>query len=122
MMKGGDSMKALKINDGKGEYSKDGSTYFLIDKITKEDISDLLEIALDTDVEFEMDNYDSELITNPAHRIIYGNLHGKLSEIVDNKDRFNLEVDELYKEAYRKYTPPSQTVDETDDAEVPATA
>lgn len=96
-------MKNLRINDGKGEFSLDGSEYKALDELTKEDLLALLDIALDAEQEMEMDEYDSDAITHPAHRIIYNNIHDKLKEVVSNKRQFIDDANELYKEAYDKY-------------------
>lgn len=102
-------MKCLRINEGKGEFSLDGSSYLALDTIDKDSILKLVDIALDEDEDFEMDDFDSEAISNPAHRIIYSNLHQKFRELSENKQQFNNEVSDLYKDAYEKYT--SEDVD-----------
>lgn len=95
-------MKGLRINKGKGEFSLDGVTYTAINEIRKEDLLALLDIALDPSEEMEMDD-DEELITHQAHKIIYNNLHDKISEVNANKAQFTDEISELYQDAYLKY-------------------
>lgn len=96
-------MKCLKIDNGKGEYSVDGTIFAPIDSITKEDVLKLLDIALDNKQDFEMDEYISDSFTNPAHRVIYSNLHDKFVLLKASKSQFTTEVSELYQEAFDKY-------------------
>jgi hypothetical protein len=94
-------MKCLKIEDNKGLYSLDGEKWFPIDKINKKDLLKLLDIALTS--QFEMDEYDKELLGNQAHQIIYNNIHEKFQEILNNKSRFKDESEAIYKNAIEKY-------------------
>lgn len=96
-------MQCLKINNGKGEFSFDGVGFMPLDEIKKEDILKLLDIALDPEVDFEMDEYLPENFNNPAHKVIYGNLHSKFKELLNDKDQFVDEVNEQYSDAYEKY-------------------
>ena len=94
-------MKYLKIDDNKGFYW-DGNEYQEIDKINKDDLLGLLNAA-ETD-EFEMDDYDENLLGNKAHQVIYQNVHSKFEQFLGDKDQFKTEVDNLYKEAIGKYS------------------
>lgn len=96
-------MKCLRINNGKGEFSLDGVSFAELDSITKDDVLTLLNTALSGEEAFEMDEYDADLISNPAHKIIYSNLYEKFKELVDNKQQFIDDVDDLYKDAYEQY-------------------
>lgn len=96
-------MKCLRINNDKGEFSLDGTTFKAIDEIKKEDILTLIDIALDPAQELEMDEYDSDLLKNPAHQVIYSSLHEKFNELQLNKEQFIEEANERYQEAYDKY-------------------
>lgn len=96
-------MKCLKINNGKGEFSLDGTIYKSIDAIAKDDVLSLLETALDPAQELEMDTYIAEAFTNPAHKVIYENIYNKLESLKSNKAQFTSEISELYQEAYDKY-------------------
>lgn len=112
-MKGNECMKCLRIKDGKGEFSLDGTAYSTLDKVTKDDIMKLLELSLDTATDFEMDVYDAELFTNPAHRVIYSNLYEKFISLNANKSQFTSEVEALYSEAFDKYKlDPEEVADE----------
>jgi len=50
-----------------------------------------------------MDDYIRDQIKNPAHEIIYRNLHTKLHELTNKKERFHDESQQLYKDALQKY-------------------
>jgi hypothetical protein len=96
-------MKCLRIKDGKGEFTLDGKEYLPLDQIDKDNLIEMLEIALDPEQEFEMDEYDSEKVTNPAHKVIYSNLYDKFTAVKANKEHFTSEIDGLYQEAFNKY-------------------
>ena len=96
-------MKCLKIKDGKGEFTLNGSDYSPLDQINKDDLMALLEIALDPEQEFEMDEYDPGLVTNAAHKVIYNSLYDKFTAVKANKEHFTSEIDGLYQEAFNKY-------------------
>jgi hypothetical protein len=94
-------MKHLRIESKSGQFSVDGSNWKNIDEIGKEEILKLVDLAMTSD--FEMDPYDSALLPNPAHDIIYKNLSTKFSELVASRDRFRDECQALYREALEKY-------------------
>ena len=101
-------MKYLKIEEKKGLYW-DGKQYKEIDKINKDDLLVLLNLAGED--AFELDPYNESLIGNRAHQIIYENIYNKLKQFLDNKNQFKKEVDKLYKEATSKYS--TETTDES---------
>lgn len=111
-----DDMKYLKIEDNKGFYW-DGNKYQEIDKINKDDLLELLNVA-ETD-EFEIDDYDENLLGNKAHQVIYQNIHSKFEQFLSDKSQFKTEVDNLYKEAIGKYSAnvQNQDLDEIDNME-----
>lgn len=92
----------LKIDNGKGLFFKEPDQWIEIDQIGKEDLLVLLDKAIAD--EFEMDEYDAELLQNKAHQIIYKHLFQKFNELVENKSRFKDESEQLYKSAIEKYT------------------
>jgi hypothetical protein len=94
-------MKYFKIENKKVLFSVDTENWFQIDEITKDYLMQLLELAINSD--FEMDEYEESLIANPAHQIIYKNIHEKFEELLNNKKRFKDESDSKYKEAFEKY-------------------
>jgi hypothetical protein len=108
-------MKCLKINDGKGQFSINGSDFFEIDTIGKDQVLELVDLALSEDDNFEMDEYDEELFTNPAHRVIYKNLYEKFISLDANKSHFTSEVSELYQDTLDKYRRSEDSDSETQD-------
>jgi hypothetical protein len=95
-------MKYLKIENSKGFYCLKENNWQEIDKIGKDDLMALLDKAIETD--FEMDEYKQENTANKAHQIIYKNLFHKFSELIENKSRFKDESEQLYKNAFEKYS------------------
>ncbi len=69
----------------------------------KDDLLCLLDVATNTEENFEMDSMDEKEPMNQAHRVIYESLYGKFEELIENKDRFHDESASLYKEALEKY-------------------
>jgi hypothetical protein len=96
-------MKYLKIESNKGFFRLDTTKdiWSEIDQLNKDNLLTLLKFAIDG--EFEMDEYKSELLQNPAHNIIYKNIHGKFMDFVTNRTRFRDSVEATYKSALEKY-------------------
>lgn len=96
-------MKYLKIENNKGFYRIDTTTenWLELDQINKEHLLSLLKFASKED--FEMDEYDDGILQNPAHNIIYRNIHGKFKDFLTNKTRFQDSVEAAYKTAIDKY-------------------
>lgn len=94
-------MKYLKIENDKGFYW-DGENYQEIDKINKEGLLVLLNAA-EKD-EFELDDYNEDILANKAHQIIYENIYSKFEQFLDDKEQFKTQVDRLYSEAINKYS------------------
>ncbi|KUK49772.1 MAG: hypothetical protein XD75_0234 [Parcubacteria bacterium 33_209] len=109
-------MKYLKIEDNKGKYWN-GSKYQEIDKINKDGLLVLLNVAENDD--FEMDSYDESLLGNKAHQVIYENIHSKLEQFLEDKNQFKAEVDKLYKIAIGKYSADfeEENIDDIEDLE-----
>ena len=96
-------MKCLEIRNGKGYfYNMDGEMVEL-DKMKKDDLMHLLNIATDTEKNFEMDDIQLSNIENQAHKVIYENLFDKFQELLQNRTRFYDESIALYKDAMQKY-------------------
>ncbi len=104
-------MKILMINND----GKTNKAYFVnpkksipstlkldIDKITKEDVFDIVDYMIENEV--EMDEYKDGLLPNPAQDTIYKSLYTNLKGIIDSKDTIIAEVDAKFKEAEEKYT------------------
>ncbi|MGD1837572.1 MAG: hypothetical protein ACPKPY_05890 [Nitrososphaeraceae archaeon] len=96
-------MKYLKIENNKGLYRLDTSVenWIELDQINKEHLLLLLKSASTDD--FEMDEYEDSKLRNPAHNIIYKNIHGKFKDFLSNKTRFQDSVEAMYKTAIEKY-------------------
>jgi len=97
-------MKYLKIEDDKGYFLKEENpeSYIEIDKISKDDLLNLLNKAVKSG--FEMEDYQEELLGNPAHRIIYKNIYEKFTQLELNKNMFKDKSESYYKEAIEKYS------------------
>ena len=102
-MKGDESMKCLKIENGKGFFAQSNGKMQPIDKMTKDDILYLLSVATNSESEFEMDSLENHELLNEAHKIIYRSLYSKFFELLSNKTRFIEESASTYKEALDKY-------------------
>lgn len=97
-------MKYLKIDDNRAFFIKDKTqpeNWTEIDKIEKEDLMSLLDLAIYE--EFEMDEFSEEKLANKAHQIIYKSIYEKLNTFLANKERFKDETKDIYKEALEKY-------------------
>lgn len=92
----------LKIENGKGYFFKEPDQWIEIDQIGKEDLLTLLDKAIIDD--FEINEYDADLLQNKAHQIIYKHLSQKFNELKENKNRFKDESEQLYKSAIEKYS------------------
>lgn len=97
-------MMYLKIENNKGYYWKQGNQpeYIEIDKINREDLMELLNVAINSD--FEMDEYIEDNLGNKAHQIIYKNIYQKLTELLPQKTRFKDESENLFRTAFEKYS------------------
>jgi hypothetical protein len=96
-------MKYLKIEDNQAFFLKNNALrdWIAVDKIGKDDLMNLLDLAMEP--EFEMDDYDEEILANKAHQIIYKSIYEKLSLFLMNKVRFKDQTDAIYKQAREKY-------------------
>lgn len=97
-------MTYLKIDNNKGYFRIDGASeeWFELDQISKDHLLKLIELA--TTEDFSMQEYEDELLRNPAHNIIYRNIYSKFSELLNNKTRFQDSVNAMYKSGIDKYT------------------
>lgn len=96
-------MKYLKIEENNAEFLKKDNSYEKIDKIDKNDLLFLINAAMEKD-DFEIDVYDSQKIKNPAQQIIYENIYKKFDELLKNKNQLKDQVDNMYREAFEKYS------------------
>lgn len=97
-------MKCLKIENGKGYFLRSNGDMEQVDRMTKDDVLYLLNIATSSEEQFEMDSDEEEQnLSNEAHKIIYRSLHSKFSEILESRSRFAEESASTYKDALEKY-------------------
>lgn len=98
-------MKYLKIKDNKGYFLKQEKEqpdqWIEIDKISKEDLMNLLESAMSTD--FEIDEFIEENIGHKAHQIVYKSIFEKFTDLINNKKSFIDECDLQFRSAIEKY-------------------
>ena len=101
-------MKIMVINEKKGYYinpkkSKSGSVEMVdIEKITKEDIFDILDYMIDNDVEMD-ECKDNDSLPNPAQATIYKSLYTNFNGVINSKATIMSDVDNKFKEAENKY-------------------
>ena len=101
MKAGGKDMKLLKIDNDLGHFLDKDSKFQPIDRITKEDLLNLVDLILSKEVDF--DEYDEAKIKNQAHQIVYKSIHGKLLGLRDRKQEFIDESERMYLSEYEKY-------------------
>ena len=94
-------MTYLRINNSKAYFQTGDENWKEIDQISKDDLMTLLDKAVSS--EFQIDQFESDKIQNKAHQIIYRNLHEKFSDLLENKNRFKDESEQLYKSAIERY-------------------
>ena len=102
MKKGKALMNYLKIDKDNAYFKTKDKDWTAIDQIGKEDLLDLLNIAIEEE-DFAMDEYDETKLNNKAHRVIYENIYAKLSELIDERDSFRETSNSLFKDAFEKY-------------------
>lgn len=96
-------MKYLGIKKGRAYFVDAQGKEIDIEQIAKDDILYLLDLATNINVEFEMDDYQENILDNQAHKIIYESLYDKFKELLENRTRFYDESTMLYAEAKKKY-------------------
>ncbi|MCK5306266.1 MAG: hypothetical protein KAJ30_07635 [Candidatus Heimdallarchaeota archaeon] len=94
-------MKLLKIDNDLGHFLDKDGEFQPIDRITKEDLLNLVNSILSKEVDF--DEYVEEKIKNQAHQIVYKSIHGKLRDLRDRKQEFIDESERAYLSDYEKY-------------------
>lgn len=97
-------MKCLEIKNGKGYFCDSTGNMVELDKMKKDDLLYLLDIATNVEVTFEMDDMKMCKIENKAHKVIYENLYDKFHDLLENRTRFHDESTALYKDALQKYS------------------
>ena len=95
-------MKLLKIEENQGQFRDASGKYKLIEKITKEDLLQLVTWTLH-EKEVNFDPYDENAIKNQAHQIVYKSVIQKLLDLRDRKQEFIDESERLFLKEYEKY-------------------
>lgn len=95
-------MKLLKIENGCGHFRLESGDYSPVDKISKDDLLRLVNVAL-SDAHVEFDAYDESVIQNHAHQVIYKSVIRNLQSLRERKREFVDESARLYLEDYEKY-------------------
>lgn len=96
-------MKILKIENSQGLYYTASQTFQAIDKITKEELLQLVNWALEDDV--ELDEYNEDRLKNQAHQIVYKSVYDKLRDLRNRQRAFKDESEQLFSKEYDKYKP-----------------
>jgi hypothetical protein len=111
MTLGGEDMKLLQISESKGYFLAESGEYVPVDSMRKEDLLRLAEITLTT--ESEMDEFDSALLQNQAHQIIYQNVWSKLGELAGRRAEFLDQSKRQFLTEYERYksTAPQEATD-----------
>lgn len=95
-------MKLLKTDANQGHFRDGSGKYKPIDKITKEDLLQLVSWTLsEKDVEF--DAYDDNVIKNQAQQIVYKSVAQKLQNLRGRKQEFIDESERSFLKEYEKY-------------------
>lgn len=103
-MNGVGIMKYLKIRNGKAYFLNSEEVETEIDKIKRDDILHLLDLASDETINFEIDTMEGDKIKNEAHKIIYQSISSKMQDFLERRTQFLEESNSLYKDALEKYT------------------
>ncbi|MFH1299589.1 MAG: hypothetical protein ABIK07_00915 [Planctomycetota bacterium] len=109
-------MKLLKAENNKGYFLTEDGKYETVDKMDKDGLYFLVNLALEGDDEYELDPYDPDLLPNQGHQIIYKSLQEKLSELVERRDEFRDQSERLYLDEYERYKADTQQQDVEPDA------
>ena len=95
-------MKLLKIEGNQGHFRDASGKHKPIDKITKEDLLQLVTWTLN-EKEVEFDAYDENVVKNQAHQIVYKSVLQKLENLRGRKQEFIDESERSFLKEYEKY-------------------
>lgn len=95
-------MKLLSVQDNGGYFLDTTGSYKPVDRITKEDLLQLVNWTLHEDA-VELDDYDEQSIKHHAHQIIYKSIHQKLRALRSRRNEFIDESARIFLEAYEQY-------------------
>lgn len=108
------SMKLIRINKtGKttaqffdfslfSESCPEENCYREIELIEKDDVLDILNYIMEND-EVSYDEFDSEVLQNPAQKLIYKELYQDFEELKENKKAIIAQIDKEFETAEKKY-------------------
>jgi hypothetical protein len=97
-------MKLLSINDSGASFRGKEGALVPIDKLTKEDLMQLVSWTLDEET-VEYDAYDESRIKNQAHQIVYKSVVQKLKDLRERRKEFRDESSRLFLKEYERYKP-----------------
>ncbi len=101
--KGEQSMKILRINNSKGEFSTDGTVYKSVDDLTKEDIFLMIELVINSEnIEFD-DITPTQKVENTAQNIVYTSTLAKFKDLKNRRLSIIEEIKSEFSEAFKKY-------------------
>lgn len=96
-------MKILRIDKGCGYFRTEADgTWSEIDQIDKNDLLNLLNLFLVTEV--EMDSPTEHDLQNEVHKIVYSNIYDKLDALTDSKSTFKDDSERKYLSELNKYS------------------
>jgi len=98
----------LKIEDNKVFFRTDKDKEFVnLDEIGKDDILSIFKKIFlakeDEELKDFADEFNKDLISNDAHKIIYDRLYNKIKELWENRTTIIGEIKNEFKEAEEKY-------------------
>lgn len=96
-------MKYLKIENNQGFFLRENDM-ITIDKITKEDIFNLISLVISTETEFDMDEFSEKTLQHGVHKIIYKSIYDKLLELIKDKENIQDSVNQQFATALQKYS------------------
>ncbi|WP_218669350.1 hypothetical protein [Massilia sp. KIM] len=96
----------MKIENGQGYFRRQDGEYSALDKISKDDLLNLIDWALSQEI--QIDAYDEVSLKNQAHQIIYKSIGDKLIELTNRREEFRDDSAQLFQAEYEKYRPIGQ--------------
>jgi len=96
-------MKLLRVSNNNGEFLTSDGQYLPVDRISKDDLLRLVNLALDEKELIEFDECDEKAVKNLAHQVIYRSVLQKLQDLHARRKQFADEAARLFYEPYEKY-------------------
>jgi hypothetical protein len=95
-------MKLLRIDNSAAEFLSKEGEYKFVDKLTKEDLLYLVDLAL-SDEDASFDEYTEDALKNQAHQVVYKSLLQRLSDLHRRRKDFSDASARLYLAEYERY-------------------